>query len=83
MYCHKKTIGTHKIVMRHRNIPLNTIPTTEKELPFIIYPNFDIEAVNRAFMDQKNSKHKDIMGCRNKAHRSITTGTIAPTDHSS
>ena len=45
------------------------------------YPSFDIDGVNKAFMDWEHHKHDDIMGFRNKAHKSLITGTTAPAHH--
>jgi trimethylamine monooxygenase len=45
------------------------------------YPNFDIEDTNKTFMQWEHDKAADIMGYRNKAYRSLMTGTMAPTHH--
>jgi trimethylamine monooxygenase len=45
------------------------------------YPNFDIEGVNRTFLEWKHDKHHDIMGYRNKSYRSLMTGTQSPPHH--
>ncbi|MFT5110792.1 MAG: trimethylamine monooxygenase [Parasphingorhabdus sp.] len=45
------------------------------------YPSFDIEAVNKTFMEWEHHKHEDIMGFRNNAYRSLMTGTMSPTHH--
>jgi len=45
------------------------------------YPNFDIEATNKTFMDWEHDKAADIMGYRNKAYRSLMTGNVAPVHH--
>ena len=47
------------------------------------YPNFDIEASNKAFFEWKKNKKKDIMGFRDQTHRSVMTGTMAPLHHTS
>jgi trimethylamine monooxygenase len=45
------------------------------------YPSFDIEAVNKTFMEWEHHKMDDIMGFRNNGYRSIMAGTMAPKHH--
>lgn len=45
------------------------------------YPKFDIEEVNRTFLQWEHDKMDDIMGYRNNSYRSIMTGNMAPTHH--
>ena len=45
------------------------------------YPNFDIEGVNKTFMEWEHHKMDDIMGFRNNAYRSLMTGTMSPVHH--
>jgi trimethylamine monooxygenase len=45
------------------------------------YPAFDIQAVNRIFLQWKKDKKADIMGYRNKCYRSVLTGTSAAPHH--
>ncbi len=45
------------------------------------YPSFDVEGVNRTFMDWEHHKHDDIMGFRNNAYASLMTGNMQPTHH--
>ena len=45
------------------------------------YPSFDVEAVNKTFMEWEHHKHEDIMGFRNNSYRSVLTGTMAPLHH--
>ena len=45
------------------------------------YPNFDVEGVNKTFMDWEHHKHEDIMGYRDHAHRSLMTGNMQTTHH--
>jgi trimethylamine monooxygenase len=45
------------------------------------YPSFDIAAVNQTFLEWKHDKYEDIMGYRNKCHRSLMTGTMATPHH--
>jgi trimethylamine monooxygenase len=45
------------------------------------YPTFDIEGVNRTFLEWKGHKHDDIMGFRNFSYRSLMTGTLSPPHH--
>ncbi len=45
------------------------------------YPSFDIEGVNKTFMEWEHHKHEDIMGFRNNSYRSLMTGSMSPTHH--
>lgn len=45
------------------------------------YPKFDIEEVNRTFLQWEHDKMDDIMGYRNNSYRSIMTGNMAPKHH--
>ena len=45
------------------------------------YPTFDIEGVNKTFMDWEHHKMEDIMGFRNNSYRSLMTGTMSPKHH--
>ncbi|MBI2719749.1 MAG: NAD(P)/FAD-dependent oxidoreductase [Rhizobiales bacterium] len=45
------------------------------------YPKFDIEGVNRTFMEWEHHKMDDIMSFRNNAYRSLMTGTMSPKHH--
>ena len=45
------------------------------------YPTFDVEGVNKAFMDWEHNKHEDIMGFRDKAHASLITKSQSPAHH--
>jgi trimethylamine monooxygenase len=45
------------------------------------YPSFDIEAVNKTFMEWEHHKHEDIMGFRNNSYKSIMTETMSPDHH--
>ncbi len=45
------------------------------------YPNFDIETVNKTFMEWEHHKMEDIMSFRNNGYRSVMTGTMAPKHH--
>ena len=45
------------------------------------YPQFDVEGVNKTFMDWEHHKMDDIMGYRNNAYRSLITGTMSPQHH--
>ena len=45
------------------------------------YPSFDIEGVNKTFMEWEHDKHHDIMGYRNNGYRSLMTGNMAPVHH--
>jgi trimethylamine monooxygenase len=45
------------------------------------YPSFDVEGVNKTFMEWEHHKAEDIMGYRNNSHRSLMTGNMAPKHH--
>ena len=45
------------------------------------YPSFDIEGVNKTFVEWEHDKHKDIMGYRDNGYRSLMTGNMAPVHH--
>lgn len=45
------------------------------------YPTFNIDAVNKTFLEWKNDKYEDIMGYRNKCYTSLLTGTKAAPHH--
>ncbi len=45
------------------------------------YPSFDIEGVNKTFMEWEHHKHENIMEFRNNAYRSLITGSQSPVHH--
>ena len=45
------------------------------------YPDFDVEGVNKTFMEWEHHKHENIMGFRNNAYRSLMTGNMQPKHH--
>jgi trimethylamine monooxygenase len=45
------------------------------------YPNFDVDAVNRTFVQWEHDKQDSIMGFRNNSYRSIMTGNMQPKHH--
>lgn len=45
------------------------------------YPAFDIQAVNKIFLQWKKDKTADIMGYRDRCYRSVLTGTVAAPHH--
>ncbi len=45
------------------------------------YPSFDVEGVNKTFMEWEHHKHDDIMGFRNNAYKSLMTGNMQPKHH--
>ncbi len=45
------------------------------------YPSFDVEGVNKTFMEWEHDKAADIMGYRNKGYRSLMTGNMSPAHH--
>ena len=54
---------------------------TQELIDLTDYPSFDIEGVNKTFMEWEHHKHDDIMGFRNNAYRSLMTGTMSPAHH--
>ena len=46
------------------------------------YPSFDIDGVNKTFIEWEHHKHDDIMGFRDNGYKSLMTGTMAPVHHS-
>ena len=45
------------------------------------YPTFDIDGVNRTFLEWKNHKKENIMTFRDHSYASLMTGTMAPPHH--
>jgi trimethylamine monooxygenase len=45
------------------------------------YPSFDVEAVNKTFMEWEHHKHDDIMHFRDNAYPSLMTGKAQPKHH--
>ncbi|MCA1408396.1 NAD(P)/FAD-dependent oxidoreductase [Ensifer sp. IC3342] len=45
------------------------------------YPSFDIDGVNRTFMEWEHHKAENIMGFRDHAYRSLMTGNMSPKHH--
>ncbi|WP_240665503.1 hypothetical protein [Cobetia sp. ICG0124] len=45
------------------------------------YPSFDIDGVNRTFLEWEHHKHENIMTFRDHGYRSLMTGTLAPRHH--
>ena len=45
------------------------------------YPSFDIEGVVQCFLEWEHNKHDDIMTFRDKSHKSLMTGHMAPVHH--
>jgi trimethylamine monooxygenase len=45
------------------------------------YPNFDVDGVNRTFMEWEHHKAENIMGYRDQAYRSLMTGNLSPRHH--
>ena len=45
------------------------------------YPSFDVETVNKTFMQWEHHKMDDIMGFRNNCYRSVMTGNMSPKHH--
>ncbi|NRP75335.1 putative monooxygenase [Ensifer psoraleae] len=45
------------------------------------YPSFDIDGVNRTFMEWEHHKAENIMGFRDHAYRSLMTGNLSPKHH--
>ena len=45
------------------------------------YPSFDVEGVNKTFMDWEHHKHENIMGFRDNCYKSLMTGNMQPVHH--
>jgi len=45
------------------------------------YPPFDIDGVNKTFVQWEHHKEEDIMRFRDNSYRSLMTGTMSPTHH--
>ena len=45
------------------------------------YPSFDVEAVNKTFMEWEHHKHENIMTFRDNSYPSLMTGTPQPAHH--
>lgn len=45
------------------------------------YPNFDVDTVNKTFIEWEAHKKEDIMGYRNNTYRSVHTGNMQPAHH--
>ena len=54
---------------------------TERLQKLTDYPTFDIEGVVQAFLEWEHNKHENIMTFRDKPHKSLMTGTLAPVHH--
>jgi trimethylamine monooxygenase len=45
------------------------------------YPSFDVEGVNKTFMEWEHHKAENIMGYRDHAYRSLMTGNMSSAHH--
>ena len=54
---------------------------TKELLELTDYPTFDVETVNKTFMEWEHHKAENIMGFRDNAYRSIMTGKMSPVHH--
>lgn len=45
------------------------------------YPSFDVEGVNKTFVEWEHHKHDNIMGFRDNGYKSLMTGNMAPKHH--
>ena len=54
---------------------------TKELLELTDYPKFDVETVNKTFMEWEHHKAENIMGFRDNAYRSIMTGKMSPVHH--
>ena len=53
----------------------------ERLLAMTDYPSFNIEGVVQCFLEWEHNKHENIMTFRDKAHKSLMTGSVAPVHH--
>jgi len=54
---------------------------TKRMIEYTDYKMFDIDGVVKCFLDWEHNKHDNIMTFRDKSHRSLMTGTMAPIHH--
>ena len=54
---------------------------TKELIELTDYPKFDVETVNKTFMEWEHHKAENIMGFRDNAYRSMMTGTMSPMHH--
>jgi trimethylamine monooxygenase len=67
--------GTDESMIRHQaDYVKHLIKKTD-------YPMFDIEGVVQEFLAWEHNKHENIMTFRDKPHKSVMTGTVAPVHH--
>ena len=45
------------------------------------YPSFDVDGVNKTFVEWEHHKEADIMGFRDNSYRSLMTGNMQPKHH--
>ena len=45
------------------------------------YPSFDVEGVNKTFMEWEHHKHENIMTFRDNSYPSLMTGNPQPAHH--
>jgi trimethylamine monooxygenase len=45
------------------------------------YPSFDIDGINKIFLEWEHNKEEDIMEYRNKAFKSVMTGNMQKVHH--
>ncbi len=45
------------------------------------YPSFDVEGVNKTFMEWEHHKHENIMSFRDNCYKSLMTGNMQPVHH--
>lgn len=51
---------------------------TEHLIQMTDYPKFDMEGVVKTFLEWEHNKHENIMTFRDKSHKSVMDGTVAP-----
>jgi len=56
---------------------------TQRLIAMTDYPDFNIEGMVQGFLEWEHNKHENIMAFRDKPHRSVFTGTMAPVHHTS
>ncbi len=79
----------HSLSWRERELQLETAQEMyEYQGAYILelieetdYPTFDIDGVNRTFLEWKHHKKQNIMTFRDHAYRSLMTGTQSPRHH--
>jgi len=85
----QQEMSANSIKWRNRELTLNTAEEMYTyQGDYILelikatdYPTFDIEGVNKTFLEWKHHKKENIMTFRDYSYRSLITGTLSPAHH--